>query len=82
MEDEDSHVGSPSPPFEGIIHEEAEKQLESKGGDFDMTEISGDIDEVIITNKQIEICEMKLLTKKKLKSLSRQKLFKIYSPQH
>jgi hypothetical protein len=49
MEDEDSHVGSPSPPFEGIIHEEAENQLESKGGDFDMTEINGDIDEVIIT---------------------------------
>lgn len=34
MEDEDSHVGSPSPPYEGIITEEAEKQLESKGGDF------------------------------------------------
>jgi hypothetical protein len=48
MDEEDSHVGSPSPPFEGLIHEEAEKQLESKGGDFDMAGINGDVDEVNI----------------------------------
>lgn len=46
MDEDDSHVGSPSPPFEGIITEEAEKQLESKGGGFDMKELNGDIDEV------------------------------------
>lgn len=49
MDGEDSHVGSPSPPFEGLIHEEAENlELESKGGDFDMAEINGEIDEVNI----------------------------------
>lgn len=39
MEDDDDDdenvngdIGSPSPPFEGIIKEEAEKQLESQGG--------------------------------------------------
>lgn len=31
----DGDVGSPSPPFEGIIREEPEKQLESQGGDFE-----------------------------------------------
>lgn len=46
MDEEDSHVGSPSPPFEGVITEEAEKQLESKGGDFDMKDLNGHIDEV------------------------------------
>lgn len=42
MED-DSNVGSPSPPFEGVITEEPEKQLESQGGEFDGT---GEVDEV------------------------------------
>lgn len=35
MEDDDnndSNIGSPSPPFEGIIKEEADNQLESQGG--------------------------------------------------
>lgn len=31
-EDENNDISSPSPPFEGIIKEEAEKQLESQGG--------------------------------------------------
>jgi hypothetical protein len=35
MENEEGDVGSPSPPFEGVIKEEAEKQLESQGGDFE-----------------------------------------------
>lgn len=48
MDDDDKSIGSPSPPFEGIITEEAEKQLESKGGKFDMKEMNGNIHEVII----------------------------------
>jgi hypothetical protein len=28
-------IGSPSPPYEGVIKEEPEKQLESKGGEFE-----------------------------------------------
>lgn len=47
-DDKSSQVGSPSPPFEGIITEEPEKQLESQGGDFDVAEINGDLDEVNI----------------------------------
>lgn len=37
MEDENdgNDIGSPSPPYEGVIKEDAEKQLESKGGGFD-----------------------------------------------
>jgi hypothetical protein len=50
MDEEDSHVGSPSPPFEGLITEEAEKQLESKGGGFDMKDLNGDINEVNMNN--------------------------------
>lgn len=50
MEDEDSQVGSPSPPFEGVITEEAEKQLESQGGEFDMKEMNGNVEEVNISN--------------------------------
>jgi hypothetical protein len=36
-DDENSHVGSPSPPYEGLITEEAEKQLEgeAQNGDFE-----------------------------------------------
>lgn len=34
-DEEEGDVGSPSPPFEGVIKEEAEKQLESQGGDFE-----------------------------------------------
>lgn len=34
-EDENNDVGSPSPPFEGVIHEEPEKQNESQGGEFE-----------------------------------------------
>jgi hypothetical protein len=34
-DEEENDVGSPSPPFEGIIHEEPEKQNESQGGDFE-----------------------------------------------
>lgn len=41
--DGNAHIGSPSPPYEGVIIEEAEKQLES--GDFEM---NGDVDEVNI----------------------------------
>lgn len=37
--EEETHVGSPSPPFEGVITEEAEKQLESPA---DFEEIHGD----------------------------------------
>lgn len=48
MDEDDSHVGSPSPPFEGIITEEPEKQLESKGGGFEMKDLNGDVDEVNI----------------------------------
>lgn len=50
MDDDDSHVGSPSPPFEGVITEEAEKQLESQGGEFDMKKdmTNGDVEEVNI----------------------------------
>ena len=45
MDQEDiTHIGSPSPPYEGVIIEEAEKQLES--GDFEM---NGDVDEVNIS---------------------------------
>lgn len=49
MDEDESHVGSPSPPFEGVITEEAEKQLESKGGAFDAPDLSGEDDEVNIT---------------------------------
>lgn len=41
---ESSHIGSPSPPYVGIITEEPEKQLESQGGEFDSN--SGVSDEV------------------------------------
>lgn len=34
-EGENGDVGSPSPPYEGVIKEEAERQLESKGGEFE-----------------------------------------------
>lgn len=34
-EEAETHIGSPSPPFEGIITEEAEKQLESPAGAFE-----------------------------------------------
>lgn len=44
MDQEDNNlIGSPSPPYEGVIVEEADKPLES--GDFDM---NGDEDEVNI----------------------------------
>jgi hypothetical protein len=42
-EEEEGDVGSPSPPFELVHHEEAEKQLESQGGDF---ERNNDLDEL------------------------------------
>lgn len=60
MEEDDSHVGSPSPPFEGVITEEAEKQLESKGGDFGLTELNGDVDEVKIEIEGIILKSVKL----------------------
>lgn len=47
-DDENSHVGSPSPPYEGIITEEAEKQLESQGGDLNVKNMSEALNEVII----------------------------------
>lgn len=47
MEDDDSHVGSPSPPFEGVITEEAESQLESQSN-IEMKELNGDVEEVNI----------------------------------
>ncbi|KAG5684639.1 hypothetical protein PVAND_013859 [Polypedilum vanderplanki] len=34
-EEENNDVGSPSPPFEGIIREDPEKQNESQGGEFE-----------------------------------------------
>lgn len=34
-EEDNGDVGSPSPPYEGVIKEEPEKQLESKGGEFE-----------------------------------------------
>lgn len=34
-EHENGDVGSPSPPYEGVIKEDPEKQLESKGGEFE-----------------------------------------------
>lgn len=48
MDEDESHVGSPSPPYEGIIREEAEKQLESNGGEFEADGKTGDVDEVNI----------------------------------
>jgi hypothetical protein len=48
MEEDDSHIGSPSPPYEGVITEEPEKQLESQGGDFDVKHLNGEVDEVNI----------------------------------
>lgn len=47
-DDVNSHVGSPSPPYEGVITEEAEKQLESQGGDFDVKNMSETLNEVNI----------------------------------
>lgn len=49
MDEDESHVGSPSPPYEGIIREEAEKQLESNGGEFEADGTAVDVDEVNIT---------------------------------
>lgn len=34
-EPDNGDVGSPSPPYEGVIKEEPEKQLESNGGEFE-----------------------------------------------
>lgn len=34
-DESDNDVSSPSPPFEGIVHEEPEKQNESQGRDFE-----------------------------------------------
>lgn len=65
MDEDDSHVGSPSPPFEGVITEEAEKQLESKGGDFNVSEINGDVDEVNMTNNH-ENSSDKIFNKKEI----------------
>lgn len=46
-EEEDNEVGSPSPPFEGIIREEAEKQLESNVGEFEASQTTnGNMDNV------------------------------------
>lgn len=35
MDEYEADIGSPSPPFEGVIKEEAEKQLESNGSEFE-----------------------------------------------
>lgn len=46
-DEEDNEVGSPSPPYEGIIREEAEKQLESNVGEFEAAQATkGNIDDV------------------------------------
>lgn len=46
-EEEDNEVGSPSPPYEGIITEEAEKQLESNVGEFEASQATnGDVGNV------------------------------------
>lgn len=46
-DEEDNEVGSPSPPYEGIIREEAEKQLESNVGEFEAAQTTnGDMDNV------------------------------------
>lgn len=42
---EDDEVGSPSPPYEGVIIEEPEKQLESRGGDNNGNQTTDDIDQ-------------------------------------
>jgi hypothetical protein len=50
MEDEDEEendIGSPSPPFEGLIREEPEKQLESQGGDFEHRTSHDDLPEEV-----------------------------------
>lgn len=43
MDDEETHIGSPSPPFEGVITEDAENQLESQAGDFEEIPAAGDV---------------------------------------
>lgn len=74
MDEDDSHVGSPSPPFEGVITEEAEKQLESKGGDFNDKEINGDVDEVNMTNNHKNKSDKIFSKKEIIKSSAREKL--------
>jgi len=49
MDKGSSHVGSPSPPYEGVISEEASKELESQGGEFEPpTADDGDDNEEVI----------------------------------
>lgn len=43
MEEEETHVGSPSPPYEGVITEEAEKQLESPADFEEVHTADGDV---------------------------------------
>lgn len=46
-EEDNNEVGSPSPPYEGIIREEAEKQLESNVGEFEAAKTTnGNVDDV------------------------------------
>lgn len=46
-DEEDNEVGSPSPPYEGVIREEAEKQLESNVGEFEAAQATnGNADDV------------------------------------
>ena len=44
---DENDIGSPSPPFEGIVHEEPEKQNESQGREFENArdEENGEINE-------------------------------------
>lgn len=51
-DEDDDQVGSPSPPYEGVIIEEPEKQLESRGdsnGNPTTNDESDQIDEVRLT---------------------------------
>ncbi|CRL04180.1 CLUMA_CG017287, isoform B [Clunio marinus] len=59
--DNDHEIGSPSPPIEGFITEEAEKQLESQGGDFDTSGFNGDINDDDPLQKLINAGDMEQL---------------------
>lgn len=54
-DEDDSQVGSPSPPYEGVIIEEPEKQLESRGGVNGGDDINGNETTEINTNMNDEV---------------------------
>lgn len=65
-DEEDNEVGSPSPPYEGVIREEAEKQLESNVGEFEAAQATnGKADDVncflyIFSTKAFKSSSLKL----------------------